>query len=593
MTHENQIALILAQQNVLQGKQLAEITEAARKQNKTLIRYLVDQKILTENAIFEALGRHLKVPFVDLQAQKIPDDVLNILPEPIAQTQQMVAFEKNDDNTLSVAMLDPDDIQVIDFIERRLGFKVKPFICTPSALRNALNTYHQGLENTFAEISEKISPQFRVLTETTDVTKSEQNSKEEGDPRKLKKLSEDLPVIRIVNSLLDYAVFGQASDIHIEPTEKDVIIRFRVDGILQDVMTLPKSVRDGIIARIKVLAKLKLDEHRLPQDGRFKIETKKYKISFRVSVIPVYDGEKMVLRVLNESNRVLTLEEIGLQLGPAHVLENNIRRPHGMVLVTGPTGSGKTTTLYTLINLVNSPKVNISTVEDPIEYRIERVNQTQVNPRIEFTFALGLRSLLRQDPDIIMVGEIRDKETAKIATNAAMTGHLLFSTLHTNDAVGSLLRLQQMDVPAFLVASTTNVIVAQRLVRKLCKDCKEGYKPDQAMANKIKTQFDEKLILEAVQKESAKKIHSLADMTFYRAKGCDACDKDGYKGRIGIFEVLENTHSISQLILSGANTPQLFEAAKKEGMITMLQDAFIKAQRGTTSIEEIFRVTKE
>ena len=408
-------------------------------------------------------------------------------------------------------------------------------------------------------------------------------------------MAQDLPIVRIVDTLLEYAIFEGASDIHIEPTEKDVVIRYRVDGVLRDVMRLPKSIQPGLIARIKILANLKIDEHRLPQDGRFKITTSDYKISFRVSIIPVFDGEKVVLRLLNESAEVLSLEQLGLQLKALELIKLNIKKPHGIILVTGPTGSGKTTTLYTLINLLNKPDVNISTIEDPIEYRMPRINQSQVNPKIGYTFAVGLRALLRQDPNIVMVGEIRDNETAEIAAHAAMTGHLVLSTLHTNDASTTPPRLLEMDIAPFILASTINVIIAQRLVRKICLNCIQSYTLTKKAVEDIEKRFNLKRMLEVLEREgiilSAKT--PIDSLLFYRGKGCKQCNNTGYKGRIGIYEVLQVDTKIQNLILSRATTDEVRKAAEEQNMLTMQQDGFIKAKNGITTIEEVLRVTKE
>jgi type IV pilus assembly protein PilB len=398
-----------------------------------------------------------------------------------------------------------------------------------------------------------------------------------------------------VDTLLEYAIFESASDIHIEPTEKDIVIRYRIDGILRDVMTLPKNIQPGIIARIKVLSNLKLDEHRLPQDGRFKIETGDYRIAFRVSVLPVFDGEKIVLRLLDESKQTLTLEQLGILEKPLEILKKNIKKPHGMILVTGPTGSGKTTTLYTMMNLLNTPQVNISTVEDPIEYRMSRINQSQVNPKIGFTFATGLRALLRQDPNIIMVGEIRDQETAEIATHAAMTGHLVLSTLHTNDAAGAIPRLSEMGVPNFLIASTVNVIIAQRLVRKICQNCIQSYTLAQEDIIQIEKQFKFSDIIQSLKKnnEIDSEDLSLNELHFFKGKGCVKCGYRGYKGRIGIYEILENNQQLAALISKNATREDIYQYAIKNNLITLPQDGFIKAKQGLTTIEEILRVTKE
>jgi type IV pilus assembly protein PilB len=414
----------------------------------------------------------------------------------------------------------------------------------------------------------------------------------------LEKIAEDLPIIRIVDTLIKHAILQSASDIHIEPDEKEVRVRYRIDGILHDAMTLPRQVLDGLVARIKVLSNLKLDEHRLPQDGRFKIEKEGYKISFRVSMLPVFEGEKIVMRLLDETSKGLTLEKMGLDGEALEIVHRAIKRPNGMILVTGPTGSGKTTTLYTVMDILNTPEVNISTVEDPIEYRMIRVNQTQVNAKIGMTFAAALRSLLRQDPDILMVGEIRDGETMQIAIEAAMTGHLVLSTLHTNSAAATLPRLLDMGAEAFLIASTVNVIIGQRLVRKLCNECKTSHTLDEKEVKSLKASFDMDNILAMLKK--APELKGLVtekstwkNIIFGRPKGCEKCNKEGYHGRLGIFEVLEMNEEMGKLVTSNASSDVIDQKARENGMRTMNEDGFIKAVQGITSLEEVIRVTKE
>jgi len=403
------------------------------------------------------------------------------------------------------------------------------------------------------------------------------------------KAAEELPIIKIVDTLLKHAILQKASDIHIEPTEKEVIVRYRIDGILHDAMTLPKTAAAGIVARIKVLSNLKLDEHRLPQDGRFKIETEDYKYSVRVSVLPVFNGEKIVMRLLPESTKALTLEGLGFRGEALERVQENLRKPVGMILVTGPTGSGKTTTLYTMMEILNTPSVNISTIEDPIEYQMPRINQTQVNPKIGLTFANGLRALVRQDPDIIMVGEIRDTETARLAVNAALTGHLVLSTLHTNDAAGAIPRLIDMGVEPFLIASTLQVIIGQRLVRRLCQE-KERYKLAQAEIKEIKKYCDLDRILKILKEEKIVKPKAkVKDIEFCRPKETKGCP-EGYSGRIGIYEVLAVTETVKDLIVKRIPSEKISIQTKKEGMRTMVEDGFIKAAQGITSIEEVLRV---
>ncbi len=575
MFSEKQLKDILIKTKTFSEKEVDFHLNEAKKRNLNFQDYLIGQKITNEEQIYQNAASFFNAPFINLANEPIRKDVLFLIPEPIAATHKIIAFDKNN-TEVKVAALDPQDLEIFEFLRKKTGLEVKIYLTTPENISEVLKTYHKGLKAEFKEIT----------------TEGEEEG-EEGD-KGLHKLAQDLPVIRIVDTLLEYAILENASDIHIEPTEKEVIIRYRVDGILRNVMTLPKSVHAGVIARIKILSKLKLDEHRLPQDGRFKVVGKDYKVSFRVSIIPAYDGEKAALRLLNEKTGLLSLEDLGLQPKPLEVVRRNMAKPHGLLLVTGPTGSGKTTTLYAILNILNKPEVNITTIEDPIEYRIAGVNQSQVNPKIGYTFANGLRAYLRQDPDIIMVGEIRDQETAEIAIHAALTGHLVLSTLHTNDAPTTLPRLSEMGIPSFLVASTTNVVIAQRLVRKICPDCIESYTLTKTELEKLEKQIDLQTLLQTLEKQGViTKKQSKESLLFYRGKGCKKCNQQGYRGRIGIYEVLEVTKEIANLILETSAADKIYELAKKQGMITILEDGFVKAKAGITTIEEVLRVTKE
>jgi type IV pilus assembly protein PilB len=479
-------------------------------------------------------------------------------------------------------MMNPEDLQTIDFIRKKTGLKIIPCLTNDESIKFILKQYEKSLKAEFGDIISRDADDVSI----------------ENDSQDLEKIAQDLPIIRIVDTLLKHAILQSASDIHIEPGEKEVRVRYRIDGVLHDAMTLPKQVLEGLVARIKVLSNLKLDEHRLPQDGRFKIEKEGYKISFRVSMLPVFEGEKIVMRLLDETSKGLTLEKMGLNGNALEAVHKHIKRPNGMVLVTGPTGSGKTTTLYTIMDILNTTEVNISTVEDPVEYRMPRINQTQTNTKIGMTFAAALRSLLRQDPDIIMVGEIRDGETMQIAVEAAMTGHLVLSTLHTNSAAGTLPRLLDMGAEAFLVASTVNVIIGQRLVRKLCGECKTAYTLDEKEIKSLGATFEMPEMLGMLK--DAEEVKGLItakstwkNINFYKPKGCEKCNNEGYRGRLGIYEVLEMDQSIGKLITSNASSDDIEKKARENGMRTMGEDGFIKAVSGITSIEEVMRVTKE
>ncbi len=581
MLDNKTIKKILIQQNLASEDSFKELEKEAKAAKKNLEDYLIQKKIISEEGLYEIAAQVRGVPFINLKEIPIRKDILFTIPEPTAQTHQVICFDA-DENSIKVATINPNDLQLIDFLQKTVDKKIEVYQTTPSSLKEGLKLYQKSLEAEFKEIAQSKSD--KSLSET-DVKKN----------KNLKELAQDLPVIRIVDTLLEYAILEGASDIHIEPMEKNVLVRYRIDGILRDVMTLPKNAQAGIVARIKILSNLKLDEHRLPQDGRFKIETDKYKVAFRVSIIPVFDGEKIVMRLLDESGKILNLEDLGFQKKPLELVKQNIKKPNGMILVTGPTGSGKTTTLYTILNILNSPKVNISTIEDPIEYHLPRINQSQVAPKIGFTFAAGLRSLLRQDPDIIMVGEIRDLETAEIAIHAAMTGHLVLSTLHTNSAVATIPRLLDMGIAPFLVASTTNLIIAQRLVRKICQHCITSYNLPSEVIKDLEQQFDIPNILKTLEKEKIinDKQTPLNKLLFYKGKGCKKCGNTGYKGRVGIYEVLEVNDKFSKLIMSKASAAELRRAALENNMMTMIEDGFIKAKNGTTTIEEVLRVSKD
>lgn len=543
----------------------------AQSENTQLATLIAQSQILTESVLTEAMAKMLGFPYVDLTRAEILEKTRDIIPEQIARKSLVVAFKK-EENKLSVAMLNPEDLQTLDFLRKKTGLDIIIHVATPESIHAALKQYEKTLKAEFSDI---------IVADDASV-------------KDLAQIAEDLPIVQIVDTLVKHAILQGASDIHIEPLEKEIIVRYRVDGILRNAMTLPKNMLPGMVARIKVLTNLKLDEHRLPQDGRFKIETDEYKVAFRVSILPVFDGEKIVMRLLDESGNSLTLEKMGLHGEGLEIVHREIAKPNGMILVTGPTGSGKTTTLYTIVDILNSPEVNISTIEDPVEYRMNHINQTQVHAKIGMTFEAGLRSLLRQDPDIIMVGEIRDQETLEIAIHAAMTGHLLLSTLHTNSAAGAIPRMVDMGAQQFLIASTTNVIIGQRLVRKLCVECRKQYLLTPKEVATLGKNYD----LESIHKvlSDLKVLQPTIQWTevpFYHATGCTMCGDSGYKGRNGIFEVFEVSDGIEKLITQNATSDELEKQARDEGMLTMIDDGFFKAVQGTTTLEEVMRVTKE
>lgn len=561
--------------------QFNQAQKKAEKTNQKVGDILVSEGIISQEELMKLEAYILGVPFVNLEKEIILSEVLKIIPEPIARSHNIIAFRKQGLN-LEVAMLDPEDLRTIEFIKKTSNFKILPRLTTPESIKNVLRQYQQTLEAEFGEIIKKEAGVIKPIREEEIVEEKEE----------LRKAAEELPVIRIVDTLLKHAILQRASDIHIEPTEKEVVVRYRIDGILRDAMVLPKQVSSGIVARIKVLSNLKLDEHRLPQDGRFKVETEDYKYAIRVSILPVFDGEKIVMRLLPETAKAYTLEGLGLWNEALEIAQRNLRKPVGMILVTGPTGCGKTTTLYAMMEILNTPGVNISTIEDPIEYRMPRINQTQVSPKIGLTFANGLRALVRQDPDILMVGEIRDNETVGLAINAALTGHLVLSTLHTNTAAGAIPRLIDMKAEPFLIASTLDCILAQRLVRKFCEE-KEKYILKESELKNLSKYCDLDKILKILKEEKiVKPKANWKNIEFYRPKTTKECP-EGYKGRIGIFEALPITETIKELIVKQATSDQIQAQAQREGMRTMIEDGFVKAVQGMTSIEEVLRVIIE
>lgn len=563
---------ILREAHLLPEEEIRVAVRDAEKARISLETFLYTKHLLDEDTLYKSAADHYRVPFVDLRSLQLKKEALELVPNPLAVSRHVVAFAK-EGSTIKLAMLDPTDLQTIEFISRKTGLEPKVYMTTPGGIREALKSHHETLETELALVAPK----------------------GEEDAKKLAKIAEDLPIVNIVNSIIEHAIFEDSSDIHIEPAEKEVSVRYRVDGNLRQVMTLPKAVQPGIVARVKILANLKIDEHMLPQDGRFTLQREgEDRYSFRVSIIPVYDGEKIVLRLLKEGARPLTLEELGILPGPRALIQSNIQKPHGIILVTGPTGSGKTTTLYSLLQLLNKPDINILTIEDPIEYHIAGVNQSQVNVKVGFSFANALRSFLRQDPDVLMVGEIRDQETAEIAIHAAMTGHLVLSTLHTNDAPTTIPRLFDMGIPPFLVAFTTVMVAAQRLVRKLCERCKVEAALEEKAMGELEKYVDfariEKLLPTAYP-DAPKDL--MQKKTFYRSEGCRRCAEEGYKGRIGIYEVMEIDKAISGLINRRATAPELAAAAKEKGMLTLAEDGVVKAMLGMTSIEQVLEATRE
>jgi len=531
--------------------------KTSQELGKSLTDILIYRGLISEDVLGQLIAEYYSVSYVKLSHKIIPQDVLSLIPEEAATSFRMIPFSREGD-TLYLAMEDPSDLEGREFAKRKTGLKLQIFFVTPSDLTSAIGQYKRNIKEIFKTIIDE-------------------NAQKAPTTQDVEKLASDVPVVKTLDTIVEYASAEGTSDIHFEVLESEFLVRFRIDGILHDTLTLPKSIHPAIIARIKILSKLKIDEHRIPQDGRFKFQIRNTFIALRVSILPGFYGENIVLRILPESARPLSLEELGVTGHSLELVKNNIKKPHGMILVTGPTGSGKTTTLYSVLNILNTTSVKICTVEDPVEYGIRRVNQIQVNPQAGLTFSAGLRSLLRHDPDIIMVGEIRDQETAEMAIHSSLTGHLVLSTLHTNDAAGTIPRFLDMGAEGFLVATTLNLIIAQRLVRKICSSCIEPYEPSEEIK-----QYLAKTVPDTLQLKK-----------FYRGKGCQECNYKGYKGRIGIYEVLEVNDAIRDLIIKRVSGEEINRQALKNGMVSLLIDGINKASGGSTTIEEVLRVVRE
>ncbi|MBP9802784.1 MAG: type II/IV secretion system protein [Candidatus Pacebacteria bacterium] len=577
---EEQLKRYILESKLITKSDLEDIVKKAEEKKQKWTDLLLSENKISEVDLKRMEAFVLGIPFVNLAKDKIDAEILSLIPEPIAHNYNIIAYKKKE-NALEVAMLDVDDLPVIDFIKKRSGFKILPRLTDTASIKSSLVQYKKSLQAEFDNIIQKESVSLKV-------------SKQEGEhsEAELKELAEDLPVVKIVDSIILHAILQNVSDIHIEPGETTLTVRYRIDGILHDAMVLDKNAGNGITARIKVLSNLKLDEKRLPQDGRFKIEQNGDKVSFRVSTLPTFFGEKTVIRILKENAHGFSLEGLGFHGEGLERIHEALKQKTGMVLATGPTGSGKTTTLYTMLDILNKPEVNISTVEDPVEYQMPRVNQSQVKPEIGFTFASGLRSLLRQDPDIVMVGEIRDGETASIAVNASLTGHLVLSTIHTNSAAGAIPRMIDMGVLPFLIVSTVKVIIAQRLVRRLTSTKEKYFLSDDQLKNLSKIIDLDRMLAILKEEKLIEEKTTWKEIPFYRTPE-DTKAGEGYAGRVGIHEVLKVTLSIRDLILKNSSQDEIEEVAKKEGMITMIEDGIFQAVLGNTSIEEVFRVVSE
>ncbi len=590
---------LLGRANLITPKQLDTLKEEVARSKRPLQDIVLDRRIADERTLVQAFSEYTNIPFIEIDPRTVEPDVLKLIPERVARQYMAALFRVDDDGVHHLAMEDPDDVQAINFIQKEIGTNSRIYIATRDNILSVFDLYRGDVTKELNEVIDVQRAAVENIADEPDDTGTVSD----------KDISEDSPVAQTVNLLLEYAIRSHASDIHIEPREEFVQVRYRIDGILTEVNRLPRSVMGALISRIKILSNLKIDERRVPQDGRFKAIINDRQYALRVSTLPIVDGEKVVMRILDESNQAVTLEQLGYWGKALADVTREMTEPNGIVLVTGPTGSGKSTSLFSILSILNKPNVNISTIEDPVEYKIIGVNQTQTNVKAGMTFANGLRALLRQDPNIIMVGEVRDGETAGLAIQAALTGHMVFSTLHTNNAATTLPRLLDMGIEPFLISSTIRAVVGQRLLRKLHQESKQSYTPDQAEKDEIAKMFG----LDGA--ESYKTIHELekqakaaglgADLplsttengikTLWRANAEVNTEdvREGYRGRIGIYEVLYNSPAVQKLIMARATSDDIQHQAIREGMITMQIDGLIKALRGETTVEEVLRVSRE
>ncbi len=559
---------ILIGENLITEDRFNAIVKEADRKNQNVLEVLIAEKIADSKYLNDLVAKALGVEVADFSVKSLDKEVVRMLPEDIARQRQAIIFNREPNGVYDVAMVDPSDLETLEFLVQRLKVKVKPFLATSEDLNRGFSVYGYELGQDFK----------KLIEDNIQASLS-------GTAKTIEEAAAQLPIVGIVDNVLSYAIASRASDIHIEILEDTMLIRYRIDGILYEIMSIPKTIHPAFIARIKILSALKIDEHLKPQDGRFRHTLVNQIVDVRVSVMPTYYGEKVEMRLLASSQKPLSLEELGLGAENTKTMHDALSSAYGMIISCGPTGSGKTTTLYALMNLVNRPEVNITTIEDPIEYNMKYINQTQINPAAGVTFASGLRALLRQDPNIVMVGEIRDAETAGIAVQAALTGHLLMSSLHTNDAPTAIPRLFDLGVPPFLVSSVLNLVVAQRLVRKICQSCAYSYEFGPELAKVIGDQ----LALLGIPKENAR-----VPKILYRGAGCSSCGMTGYRGRIGIFEVLEITDKIKKVITElHFDLASLQRGAREAGMKTMFEDGLEKVELALTTIEEVLRVIRE
>jgi type IV pilus assembly protein PilB len=550
-----QLGDILLEGGLVTHEQLSDAVSEQQRLGRSLGRVLVEQGVLTESQLVAALATQIGMRFVDLADYPVDGSAVAKVPDTVCRRHTLLPIGY-DEGKLLVAMADPANVFALDDVKSIAKLDVKPVVATKADVLAAINRYHRG------------------DAEMDDLTMAMDATDEDDDLSRVKEVVEDAPIVKFVNLLITQGIQDRASDIHIEPTEKDLRVRFRIDGVLHEVMRSPKTITAGVTSRLKIMADINIAERRIPQDGRLSVNANGKKIDLRVATLPTVWGEKIVMRVLDNSTAMLKLSDLGFSDPNYEVYSKSFVKPYGMILVTGPTGSGKSTTLYATLNIVSRPEVNVITVEDPVEYRLPGINQVQTNAKAGLTFAAALRSILRSDPDIVLLGEIRDKETAHIAVEASLTGHLVLSTLHTNDAPSAVVRLTEMGIEPFLVGSALDCVLAQRLARRLCPKCKEAYLPTPQMLLENRFPWQDGMELP----------------TIYRPIGCSACSKTGYKGRLALHEVMAVSEEIEKLTVERASSMAIAKVAEDQGMITLRHDGLLKVLGGVTSIEEIFRV---
>lgn len=576
---KEQLLQILVEEGKLTEDKAEAVQKEALQAQQSIEDYLSANKLVNDEGLTEARGKLYNIPYVDLTGKAIDKEVLRLIPEETASHYKVVAYQKSE-TEINIGIVDPRDfkaLEAVEFIMKELNLQPFYYIVSSANFSNVLKNY-SGLGD---EVSE-------VLELAEDKLKKEETEEELDLSGDLEEVIKKAPVSKIVSIIITHAVDKRASDIHIEPGRKTSRVRYRIDGIMEESLTLPSFLHASVITRIKVLADMRLDETRKPQDGRIRIKLGKKEVNLRVSTLPLVDTEKVVMRILDSSGEVPKLKDLGYTKENIEAIEHSMRRSHGMFLVTGPTGSGKSTTLYTVLNILNEPGVNIITLEDPAEFYIPGVNQSQVNSDVGFTFSSGLRAMLRQDPDIIMVGEIRDRETAELGVNAALTGHLMFSTLHTSSALGAMPRLIEMGLEPYLLAATLSTVIAQRLVRKICDHCKVDIELPPKLEQRVRES------LEALDdKVKPKAVKDKKKLVFYKGNGCVRCNDSGYKGRTSIAEVIVVDEDLRGIIARGAKLEELDAAAKKLGIINMQQDGLMRALKGDTTVEEVMRVMQE